>query len=163
MRIRAIEEKDIPAILEFVGDTINDPVYRRKYTRIMDERMRYYLEHKEKSAQHIALAGEKIVGFALAGTIGEKDLDKYYFVDHRNPREPLSWVFLGQITVDAEYRGQGIGSMLLKRIEGRAREMNMKGVYTGTRGNTRLFYEKNDFVIDKVFLKKPLRLQELGD
>ena len=155
--VRKIEEKDIPAVSDLVGGTINDPSYRKKYTGIMNERMRYYLEHKEKSAQYIALDGEKIVGFALAGTIGEEDLDKYYFVDHRNPREPLSWVFLGQITVDAEYRHKGIGSMLLDRVEERAREMNMKGVYTGTRGNTRLFYEKNDFVIDKVFLKKPLR------
>ena len=46
--------------------------------------------------------------------------------------------------------------MLLAKVAQRAGEMGLKGVYTGTRGNTRLFYEKNGFVIDKVYLKRPV-------
>jgi len=156
MVIREIQEKDIPAILELVAGTMgNRSVYRDQYRELMDKKMRYYLQHTEKSAQYVMLDGEKIIGFALAGIIDENELDKYDFIDHANPREPLSWVLLGQITVDANYRGKGIGSMLIDRIEKRAQEMNLKGVYTGTRGNTRLFYEKNGFVLDKVYLKKP--------
>jgi len=155
MIIREVEETDIPAILALVGDTITDPLYREDYTKVMDEYTHYYLAHKDRSAQYVAIDGDKIVGFALAGRVDEKEVPKYYFMHHTDPREVLSWVLLGQITVDADYRGQGVGSMLLDRIEERAREMKMKGVYTGTRGNTRLFYEKNDFVLDKVFLRKP--------
>ena len=157
MITREIQEKDIPAILELVAGTMGaTPVWREEYKKIVDEQMRYYLEHKDKSAQYVVLDGERIIGFALAGVIAEEELGKYYFIDHANPREPLSWILLAQITVDADYRGRGIATQLLGRIEQRAREMGLKGVYTGTRGNTRLFYEKNAFVIDKVYLKKPI-------
>ncbi len=146
----------IPDILDLVAGTMGSSTqaYIEEYRKILEEKMRYYLEYKDKSAQYVILDGERIIGFALAGVIDEKELDKYYFIDRSNPREPLSWIMLGQITVDADYRGKRIGSMLLDKIEQRAREMNLKGVYTGTRGNIRLFYEKNGFVIDKVYLKK---------
>ena len=156
MDIREIEEKDIPAILELVGSTVSEAWWREEYTKKLDKMMRYYLKHKNKSAQQVVLDGEKIIGFALAGIVEEEELDKYYFIDHANPREPLSWVLLYQITVDADYRGNGIGSLLLTNIEQRARQMNVKGVYTGTRGDPRVFYEKNGFVLDKVYLRKPI-------
>jgi len=159
MEIREIREKDIPDILDLVAGTMTSSTQTciEEYRKSLDEKMRYYLEFKDKSAQYVILDEEKIIGFALAGVIDEKELDKYYFIDHSNPREPLSWILLGQITVDADYRGKRIGSMLLEKIEQRAREMDLKGVYTGTRGNTRFFYEKNGFVIDKVYLRKQIK------
>lgn len=156
MDIREIQEKDIPAILELVVSTVSETWWEEEYTKILDKMMCYYLKHKNKSAQYVVLDGEKIIGFALAGVIDEEDLDKYYFIDHANPREPLSWVLLQQITVDVNYRGKDIGSLLLTKIEQRARQMNVKGIYTGTRGGTRIFYEKNGFILDKVYLKKPI-------
>ena len=162
MEIREIQGKDIPAILELVAGTMTSSTkaYIEEYKKDLDKRMCYYLEHKEKSAQYVALDKEKVIGFVLAGVIDEEEIDKYYFIDHANPREPLSWVLLGQITVDVNYRGRNIGSKLIDRTEQRAREMNMKGVYTGTRSTIRFFYEKNGFVIDKVFLKRPVKSKE---
>lgn len=158
MEIRQIQEEDIPAILELVAGTMGSSTreYIEEYKDELDKRMHYYLEHKDKSAQYVALDKEKVIGFVLAGIMPEEEIDKYYFIDHANPREPLSWVLLGQITVDADYRGKSIGSKLVDKTQERAREMNLKGVYTGTRGTIRYFYEKNDFVVDKVFLKRPV-------
>ena len=158
MEIRGIKEKDIPAILELVGGTISDPIYREKHNNMLDKKMRGYLKDEARSAQYIVLDGEKIIAFALAGVLTDEDeLGKYHYcVFHTDRNEPLSWIMLWQITVDSDYRGKNIGSMLLDRIEQRVKELNLKGVYTGTRGNIRFFYEKNGFVIDKVFLKKPI-------
>ena len=158
MEIRQIQEKDISVILELVAGTMGSSTkaYIEEYKKDLDKRMRYYLEHKDKSAQYVALDKEKVIGFVLAGVIDEEEIDNYYFIDHANPREPLSWILLGQITVDADHRGNDIGSKLVDKTEQRARKLNLKGVYTGTRGDTRLFYEKNGFVIDKVFLKRPV-------
>ncbi len=158
METRQIQEGDIPAILDLVAGTMTTSTrkYVEEYGADLDREMRYYLRHEDKSAQYVVLDGEKVIGFALAGVVPEEDLGKYHFIDHANPRAPLSWVLLEQITVDAAYRGGKIGSMLLARVARRAKEMGLKGVYTGTRGNTRLFYEKNGFVIDKVYLKRPV-------
>ena len=161
MEIRHIENKDIPAILELVAETMGSSTkkYIEEYTNELDKRMHYYLEHKEKSAQYVALDKEKVVGFVLAGVIDENEIEKYYFIDHAAPREPLSWILLGQITVHVDYRGEDIGSKLADKTAQRASEMNLKGVYTGTRGNIRFFYEKNGFDIDKFFLKRPVKRQ----
>ena len=158
MSTREIREGDIPAILDLVAGTMTRSTqkYIDEYRADLDSRMRYYLHHEDKSAQYVVFDGAKVIGFALAGVVPEEDIDKYYFIDHANPREPLSWILLAQITVDAAHRGEKIGSLLLSKISQRAREMGLKGVYTGTRGNTRLFYEKNGFVIDKVYLKCPV-------
>lgn len=162
MDIRPIEERDIPAILELVAGTMGASTaeYIDQYRQELDQRMRYYLVHTDKSAQYVALDGDKVIGFVLAGVIDEAEIDKYYFIDHADPRAPLSWVLLGQITVDADYRHRGVGSRLVDRTEARAREMNLKGVYTGTRGDTRFFYEKNGFVVDKVYLKMPVATRD---
>ena len=158
VEIRQIRAKDIPAILELVAGTMDTSTksYIEEYKKDLDKRMRYYLAHKDKSAQYVALDKNRVIGFVLAGVIDEEEVDRYYFIDHANPREPLSWVLLGQITVHADYRGMDIGSMLVNKTEERARQMNLKGVYTGTRGDIRHFYEKNGFAIDKVFLKRPI-------
>ncbi|GEM_PF-5007020 len=158
METRQIQEGDIPALLDLVAGTMTTSTreYIDEYSAYLDRHMRYYLQHEDRSAQYVALDGDKVVGFALAGVAPEEDLDKYYFIDHSNPREPLSWILLEQITVHAAHRGEKIGSMLLAKVAQRAKEMGLKGVYTGTRGNTRLFYEKSGFVIDKVYLKRPV-------
>ena len=158
METRQIQEGDIPAMLDLVAGTMTTSTqkYIDEYRADLDRHMRYYLQHEDKSAQYVALDGKKVIGFVLAGVVPEEDLGKYYFIDHSNPREPLSWILLQQITVDAAHRGEKIGSMLIAKVAQRAREMGLKGVYTGTRGNTRRFYEKNGFGIDKVYLKRPV-------
>jgi len=157
MEIREIQQGDIPSILELVGNTLADrPAYREEYEKLMADRISYYLKNRGKSAQYVALLEGRIIGFVLAGVVSEEDIAKYYFVDHENPEEILSWVLLAQITVEAGHRREKVGSSLMEAVEQRARELNLKGVYTGTRGEIRFFYEKNGFQIDKVFLKKEL-------
>lgn len=158
METRQIREGDIPALLDLVAGTMTTSTqkYIDEYRAELAGYMRYYLQHESEGAQYVALDGEKVIGFALAGVVPEADLGKYHFIDHSNPRAPLSWILLEQITVDAAHRGEKIGSVLLAKVAQRAREMGLKGVYTGTRGNTRLFYEKNGFVMDKVYLKRPV-------
>jgi GNAT superfamily N-acetyltransferase len=158
MEIRPIREADIPVLLDLVAGTMtaSTPEYIEEYRADLDRHMRYYLMHEDRSAQYVAVDGDSAVGFALAGVMPEEDLPKYYFIDHADPRAPLSWILLEQITVDAAHRGANIGSLLLDRIARRAKELGLKGVYTGTRGKTRIFYEKNGFVVDKVYLKRPV-------
>ncbi len=156
MEIREIREQDIPPVLELTAGTMvsSTQEYIDEYGRELDEYMRHYLAYPDKSAQYVALDNDRIIGFVLAGIALEKDLGKYYFVDYTNPREILSWVLLLQITVQADYRGRDVGSVLIERVAQRAEEMAVKGVYTGTRSTIRFFYEKNGFEVDKVFLKR---------
>lgn len=154
MEIREIEKKDMASALSLVAGTMADTPYRKSYCGELAKDMRYYLRRKGESAQFVALDNGKVIGFALAGKAMKRDVKNHYFINHADPLEPLSWILLKQITVDSAYRGKGIGALLLQEIEKRAKALKLKGVYTGTRGDIRHFYEKAGFSIDKVYLKK---------
>lgn len=56
------------------------------------------------------------------------------------------WFFLTDLWVEESCRRQGLGSMLLKRIEDKASAEGMEHIYLWTAGLTNpLFYEKNGY------------------
>ena len=59
-----------------------------------------------------------------------------------------NWYFLDLLYVDEKYRGQDIGTNLIKQIEVFAREENLTGVRTETWDfQARGFYEKNGYIV----------------
>lgn len=59
-----------------------------------------------------------------------------------------NWYFLDLLYVDEEYRGQDIGTNLIKQIEAFAKEENLTGVRMETWDfQARGFYEKNGYTV----------------
>jgi len=59
-----------------------------------------------------------------------------------------NWYFLDLLYVDKKYRGQDIGTNLIKEIETFAREENLTGIRTETWDfQARGFYEKNGYIV----------------
>ncbi|MBE5819214.1 MAG: GNAT family N-acetyltransferase [Clostridiales bacterium] len=86
-------------------------------------------EYSEKEQNFIAYEDNKVIG----GAIG--------FVKY-------SWYFLDLLCVDEKYRGQYIGTKLLKQIEEFAKKENLTGIRMETWDfQARGFYEKNGYKV----------------
>lgn len=82
-----------------------------------------------KNSNFLAFDDDKLVG----GAIG--------FVQY-------NWYFLDLLYIDEEYRGQDIGTFLLKQIEIFAKKENLTGVRMETWNfQARGFYEKNGYAV----------------
>lgn len=82
-----------------------------------------------KNSNFLAFDNDKLIG----GAIG--------FVQY-------NWYFLDLLYVDEEYRGQDVGTNLIKQIEEFAEKENLTGVRMGTWDfQARGFYEKNGYTV----------------
>ena len=82
-----------------------------------------------KNCNFLAFDDDKLIG----GAIG--------FVQY-------NWYFLDLLYIDEEYRGQDIGTNLIKQIEAFAKKENLTGVRMETWDfQAREFYEKNGYVV----------------
>jgi len=82
-----------------------------------------------KNCNFLAFDNDKLIG----GAIG--------FIQY-------NWYFLDLLYIDEKYRGQDIGTNLLKQIEDFARKENLIGVRMETWDfQARGFYEKNDYTM----------------
>ena len=86
-------------------------------------------EYEEKEQNFIVYDDTKVIG----GAIG--------FVKY-------NWYFLDLLYIDEKYRGQNIGTNLLKQIEGFAYKENLTGIRMETWDfQARGFYEKNGYKV----------------
>ena len=82
-----------------------------------------------KNSNFLAFDNDKLIG----GAIG--------FIQY-------NWYFLDLLYVDEEYRGQDVGTNLIKEIEAFAKKENLTGVRMETWDfQARGFYEKNGYVV----------------
>ena len=82
-----------------------------------------------KNNNFLAFDNEKLIG----GAIG--------FIEY-------NWYFLDLLYIDKEYRGQDIGTKLIREIEKFAKEENLTGVRMETWNfQARGFYEKNGYTV----------------
>ena len=86
-------------------------------------------ESNSKNINFLAFDNDKLIG----GAIG--------FMQY-------NWYFLDLLYVDEEYRGQDVGTDLIKQIEAFAKKENLTGVRMETWDfQARGFYEKNGFIV----------------
>ena len=108
-----------------------DFVLAEQVARFNQENMIYPLE--ESHMMFVALDDDQFVG-GVHGTITEDSM------------------YIGWLVVKEEYKGQGIGTNLMQKIEERAKEQNVYSINLGTTGfQAEKFYEKLGY---KVFLTK---------
>lgn len=65
--------------------------------------------------------------------------------------------FINHLLVLPQYRGQGVGSGLVKRLKGTCRDCGIRRVWFFTTEENRRFYERLGFSEDAGFLAPPIR------
>jgi ribosomal protein S18 acetylase RimI-like enzyme len=123
-------------------------------TRDLASRWRNYSFHLESDAWVIVTARKQFVGFAC--------------VWHRDHEE-----FYTFICVHPQYRKRGIGTLLLRMLEQRARELmhyacpgarvSLRGVVSAHNAQARSLFEREGYLSIREFWRVTLELVELGD
>lgn len=123
------------------------------------EEIEHHLQHLE--ANYVAIADGKV-----AGVIGWYQDNVHYedkAMGDKFPREEAYWV--GFFAVNKDYRGKGIGTALLKRLEEVIRNKQETVLWVSSVPETRSYYESKGFVLvlegqiegkQKSFLSKEL-------
>lgn len=85
--------------------------------------------------------------------IEEKEIAESVFMKaHR-------FIFIHQLSINNEYRHRGLGSQLMDKIEGIARERGIQKIqldYWSNNGMAREFYEKKGYSVYREFINKDL-------
>ena len=103
------------------------------------EEIEHHLEHLD--AHYIALDKNRIVG-----VIGWYQDTMNYATEamgNNFPGPEAYWV--GFFVVDKEYRAQGVGSILLQKIEAVLKKKNVNKLWVSSVPETRTYYEKQGF------------------
>lgn len=91
------------------------------------------LESTEKIS-FVALNGEHLIGCALG-------------LAHKNGENYSGWLHLTDLFVEKEFRDQGLGSDLLKKLEERARTIGVQNIYLWTSAPPTLrFYARHGYI-----------------
>ena len=142
MKIRNAEEKDIPRIIELLGQVlkihadIRPDIFIPNTTKYTAEELTALLKNKEKPIYVAVNKGDVCLGYAFC------QLKRQPFSNNMVQFQSL---FVDDLCVDQEARGQHIGESLFEYIKQKAKEM---GCYEMTlnvwAGNTSAekFYEK---------------------
>ena len=96
-------------------------------------------------------------------------MDGDQFVGCASGKPNYNWFLLDHLWLDSEYRGRGIGSDLLKKLEAAVRDSGLKKIYTGTAEyQAPEFYKKHGYQVygeledffptghSKIYLRKSL-------
>lgn len=108
--------------------------------KITAERYQQVISHPQKQIL-VALAEEQVVGYVYAEVIQSKG-DLFH--------QPRSWVYVHQIGVEAEFRGQGYAQALLEQVVEFARNRGVDRVEIevwGFNQPARSVYEKLGFTL----------------
>ena len=142
MTIRKAEEKDIPRIIELLGQVlqihadIRPDIFIPGTTKYTVEELTELLKNKEKPIYVAVNESDVCVGYAFC------QLQKQPF---SNNMVQFKSLFIDDLCVDQQTRGQHIGESLFEHVKKEAREMHCYEVTLNVwSGNTSAekFYEK---------------------
>lgn len=132
LNIRQADIKDIPAITALFYDTINT-INSKDYTKeeIADwsswhTDTKKWTERVNEQYFIIALRNNTIVGFSSLAPDG----------------------YLDFMFVHKDFQHQGIATLLLQKIEDKAKELNLFSIYSEVSITAKDFFEKNGFIVE---------------
>lgn len=142
MHIRKAEEKDILKIMELLGQVlqihadIRPDIFIPGTTKYTEEELKAILKEEEKSI-YVAVNEEDVcIGYAFC------QLQEQHF---SNNMVPFKSLFIDDLCVDQQIRGQHIGENLFEYVKSEARKLNCYevtlNVWTGNTSAEK-FYEK---------------------
>ena len=144
--------------IHFVERAMTDPEFSWLCARI-DE---YTAEHEQGVQTHeqhgfVALVGNTFIGSASGRAYKEGGV-------------PTGWFYLSDLYVEAAYRKQGLGALLLRQLEARGGLIGARNIWTDTAGyEAPGFYKKQGYAVfcerenryatghSEVFLRKPIK------
>jgi ribosomal protein S18 acetylase RimI-like enzyme len=133
VRIRKASMSDKNRLVEAIvdADDRSEQKARSKVESFTGKKDRLFL---------VAMFGRKIIGYAA---MKKEDDDKFAekFVDTSNYSH-VSWIAVLQ-----EFRKTGVGSMLLKSAEARAKAFGKDGIWLDCRENIMAFYQHNGYSV----------------
>ena len=141
LTLRSPEAADAEAMLEYLKMTAAETHFLLRYpeevTFTLDEERKILTDYAEAGDRMMlnALDGDRIIGNAAVTSVGTREKQKH--------RAGLA------IAILEEYWGLGLGTILLKEIEGKAREMGFTQLELGVfsdNGRAQRLYEKAGFI-----------------
>ena len=143
MKIRKATTKDISKLITLIQKADDRPYSWAK------ERVMKYI-HSENKEILIVDDNSKLIGFV---GIKKRDFDEKVkkFVN-QDLYVKLTWIALLK-----KYRGNSIGSRLMKSVEKYVNKWNKKGIWLDCKKGKILFYEKNGYSASGYFMKKSKR------
>ena len=138
MIIRKAEEKDIPRILELLGQVlqihadIRPDIFIPATTKYKTDELAELLKNEEKPIYVAADEADVCVGYAFC------QLQEQPF---SNNMVPFKSFFIDDLCVDQEARGQHIGESLFEYVKNEAKQLGCYEVWAGNISAEK-FYEK---------------------
>ena len=140
IKIVVIEEEIMTNIdFDCEDEDLNDFIYNDALNHL----------HEDLAVTYLCMINEVIVGFVSISSasvkINKRDKKKMKFKYHEFPS-----VKIGRLAIDKRFRGQGIGSFLIRWIFGKcediSREIGMRFVSVDVYDKSVNFYKKNSFL-----------------
>lgn len=132
MRIRELQERDIPACADILCSVYNNELWMCRWTKeIAEDYLKDFFVHS-KFVGYVAEEGTELIAGLFA-------------------HEKIWWnnseVFIEEMFVTPNRQGSGIGTALLKKVEKYVQEKHLGGITLSTNkyAPAPKFYEKNGF------------------
>lgn len=138
VNIELATSKDLPKILEIVNDAIANTTSNYNYEpQTIEDQTKWFKDKSDKNFPvYVATLNNFVIGFASYGIFREK-IGYQHTVEH-------------SVYIDANYRGEGVGKLLLQKLIDHAKFQNlhvMIGCIDASNKESIAFHEKFGFTV----------------